>query len=161
VVRGIAPGYELGVTQGAHKQILHQNRNITATNQEIGRFTHEFTATGSVCSSSTGSGLYPVRATLTKADGKIYTQAGISDPSGVPIQVLSQGSGQTYVGLGCYWMENYSGNFCWVPAPAWIGASSTIQECKLLDSCSGGGGMSAGGCYKWAASSDAPGYPWP
>jgi hypothetical protein len=150
----------LGVSQGANRQILHQARNVLAVNQEIGRFTYEFTS-ARTCNPAPGDGLYTLHASLTKADGSLYTVSGISDGAGINVQVQSQAVGQRYVGLGCYWMENYSGNYCWVPAPGWIGASGTIQDCKMLDSCSGGGGMSAGGCYKWANASDAPAFPWP
>ncbi len=50
-------------------------------------------------------------------------------------------------GAGCYWMENTTGNYCWVHAP-YDGA--TKAECFSLDSCDGGKGTSGGGCYKWA-----------
>ncbi len=153
----------LGVSQGSNPRILHQARNIKAVNQEIGRFTYDFSSPpASPCSPVSGAGQHNIIASITKADGGIYTQAGLSDGTGQTIQVQTSGGGGTlYTGTQCYWMENYSGNYCWVPAPAWIGASSTIHECKLLDSCDGGGGQSAGGCYKWADSSDAPAYPWP
>jgi hypothetical protein len=153
----------LGVSQGSNPTILHQARNIKAVNKEIGRFTYNFTSPpANPCSPTSGSSQYNVVASLTKADGEIYAQAGLSDGTGQTIQVQgSDGGGRLYTGTRCYWMENYSGNYCWVPAPAWIGASSTIHECKLLDSCDGGGSQSEGGCYKWADSSDAPGYPWP
>jgi hypothetical protein len=150
----------LGVSQGPNRRIIHQARNVLAVDQEIGRFTYEFTSPRT-CNPAPGDGLYTLHASLTKADGTLYNVPGISDGAGITIQVESQAVGQRYVGLGCYWMENYSGNYCWVPAPGWIGASGTIQDCKLLDSCSGGGGMSAGGCYKWANASDAPAFPWP
>jgi hypothetical protein len=64
-----------------------------------------------------------------------------------------------FQGTGCYWMENFSGNFCWVPSP--FGFPSDISTCQFLDSCgAGGGGGSGGGCYKWATCSDCPGVPW-
>jgi MYXO-CTERM domain-containing protein len=65
------------------------------------------------------------------------------------------GSCARYMGTGCYWMENTSGNYCWVPAP-W---ASSFYQCYVLDSCSGLG-ESGGGCYKWADRSDGDGYPW-
>lgn len=150
----------LGVSPAPNPQILHQARNVMAVDQEIGRFTYEFTS-ARTCNPMPGDGLYNLHASLTKADGSLYSESGISNGAGINIQVQSQAVGERYVGTRCYWMENYSGNYCWVPAPAWIGASSTIQECKMLDSCDGGGGLSAGGCYKWADSSDGPRYPWP
>ncbi|XYH95026.1 hypothetical protein ACMHYB_45580 [Sorangium sp. So ce1128] len=56
---------------------------------------------------------------------------------------------QNFTGTGCYWQENTSGNFCWVPSP--FGFPSTVEDCKALDSCSpNGGGLSGGGCYRWA-----------
>jgi uncharacterized protein YjdB len=63
-----------------------------------------------------------------------------------------------YRQVGCYWMENTSGNFCWVPSPSPV---PTIHECAALDSCDGGGGRSGGGCYKWADCSDCARAPWP
>jgi hypothetical protein len=56
---------------------------------------------------------------------------------------------QNITGTGCYWQENFSGNSCWVPSPS--GFPDTIPDCKALDSCSSnGGGLSGGGCYRWA-----------
>jgi hypothetical protein len=56
---------------------------------------------------------------------------------------------QNFTGTGCYWMENQSGNFCWVPSPS--GFPSDVATCQNLDSCSpNGGGASGGGCYRWA-----------
>jgi hypothetical protein len=49
---------------------------------------------------------------------------------------------------GCFWMENESGLFCWVPT------GDDYESCRALDSCGDGGGGSGGGCYKWALSSD-------
>lgn len=63
---------------------------------------------------------------------------------------------ESYVGTGCYWMENTSGNYCWVPSP-W---TPSFQDCFAADSCDGGLGQSGGGCYKWAAGSDAPRTSW-
>lgn len=56
----------------------------------------------------------------------------------------------------CFWMENTSGQFYWVPAP-W---ARSKQDCYAQDSCSGGLGQSGGGCYKWAIAAQAPGEPW-
>jgi hypothetical protein len=61
-----------------------------------------------------------------------------------------------YSGTGCYWMENSSGNYCWVPAD-W---ANTFEECFAMDSCDGGRGESGGGCYKWAESSHANRVAW-
>lgn len=63
---------------------------------------------------------------------------------------------EEYTGLRCYWMENTSGNYCWVPA-TW---ASDKGACYALDSCDGGLGQSGGGCYKWAAGTSAPRHPW-
>lgn len=49
-------------------------------------------------------------------------------------------------GQGCYWMDNGPGKTCWVPIPQ----AADQASCQALDSCSGGGGASGGGCYKWA-----------
>jgi len=67
-----------------------------------------------------------------------------------------------YVGEGCYWMENYTGNYCFVPAEQVYHRSLTFDECRSLDSCGpGGGGTSGGGCYKWAPCSFCQEVPWP
>ncbi|MEM7156786.1 MAG: hypothetical protein AAF799_28310 [Myxococcota bacterium] len=62
-----------------------------------------------------------------------------------------------YEGEQCYWEENETGLFCWVPAPE---GEVDITTCEALDSCSGGGGKSGGGCYKWAGTSVSVGDPW-
>lgn len=49
----------------------------------------------------------------------------------------------------CYWMENYSGQYQWVPADPLYGKALSQRECQALDSCNGGGGQSGGGCYRW------------
>ena len=43
----------------------------------------------------------------------------------------------------CYWMENYTGDFCWLPT-AW-----DEGQCFQMNSCGDGGGQSGGGCYAW------------
>lgn len=54
----------------------------------------------------------------------------------------------------CYWMENISGRFEWVPAEVGgIYRGEGYQRCFELDSCNGGRGDSGGGCYKWARTS--------
>lgn len=63
-----------------------------------------------------------------------------------------------YQGKQCYWMENTSGSFCWVPASS-VGVTS-FQACYEADSCDGGLALSGGGCYKWADCSDCARYPW-
>lgn len=66
-----------------------------------------------------------------------------------------------YVGVAqCYWMENYSGRFEWVPANPVYQKTLNKLECYSLDSCDGGGGQSGGGCYKWAISPQAERIPW-
>ena len=62
-----------------------------------------------------------------------------------------------YEGEQCYWEENETGLFCWVPAPE---GEVDLATCEALDSCSGGGGKSGGGCYKWAGTSVSVGQPW-
>ncbi|OED38156.1 hypothetical protein AB833_20985 [Chromatiales bacterium (ex Bugula neritina AB1)] len=61
------------------------------------------------------------------------------------------------LGTQCYWMENSSGNYCWVKSPSGVG---DINSCKALDSCNGGGGASGGGCYKWAECPNCNRFPW-
>jgi hypothetical protein len=56
----------------------------------------------------------------------------------------------------CFWMENTSGEFKWVPASTVYGKELNMQECFEADSCNGGKGLSGGGCYKWGSSPDAP-----
>ena len=54
----------------------------------------------------------------------------------------------------CYWMTQ--------DGSQWIEMSgvSSKTQCFALDSCSGGQGLSGGGCYKWAPGAAAPGEPW-
>ena len=54
----------------------------------------------------------------------------------------------------CYWMENVSGKYEWTLADIIYNKSLSKKECFALDSCSGGYGLSGGGCYKWAKSSN-------
>lgn len=56
----------------------------------------------------------------------------------------------------CFWMENYSGQYKWVPTDR----ASSKEECYALDSCDGGLGQSGGGCYKWATDANATREPW-
>ena len=57
----------------------------------------------------------------------------------------------------CYWMENISGKYEWLLADIIYNKSLSKEDCFDLDSCSGGKGLSDGGCYKWAkSSSDNP-----
>ena len=59
-------------------------------------------------------------------------------------------------GFFCYWMENVSGRFEWVPAEVGgLYRNEGYDRCFALDSCDGGRGESAGGCYKWARSAQA------
>ncbi len=60
----------------------------------------------------------------------------------------------------CFWMENSSGEFKWLPASKVYRKELTKHECLKFDSCDGGEGLSGGGCYKWATSPDAPRIPW-
>ena len=54
----------------------------------------------------------------------------------------------------CYWMTE--------DGSRWVLMSDvkTKKQCFELDSCSGGQGMSGGGCYKWAPNTDAKARPW-
>jgi hypothetical protein len=67
---------------------------------------------------------------------------------------LADGPCTFYAGVGCYWMENSTGNYCWIPA------GKNQRACFELDSCGGGLGRSGGGCYKWSATSASPGIAW-
>lgn len=60
----------------------------------------------------------------------------------------------------CFWMENMSGRYRWVPAETMWGRTISNKECFQLDSCDGGLGESHGGCYKWAADAHAERMPW-
>ena len=51
-------------------------------------------------------------------------------------------------------MENF-GNLDWVPY------NLDYDGCKAADSCSGGGGQSGGGCYKWTVGANDPFTSWP
>lgn len=55
----------------------------------------------------------------------------------------------------CYWLSNEGAG--WVSRPD----LAEPELCFEMDSCSGGVGLSGGGCYKWAAGADAPAIPWP
>lgn len=65
-------------------------------------------------------------------------------PAAAPVEAIHQ----------CYWLSNTGEG--WVPRPEFPGP----DFCYELDSCSGGIGMSGGGCYKWATGPDKPGMPW-
>ena len=54
----------------------------------------------------------------------------------------------------CYWLSNEGAG--WLERPDLPDA----ELCFEMDSCSGGGGLSGGGCYKWAMSAEAPGLRW-
>ncbi|MFO0612628.1 MAG: hypothetical protein U0414_08580 [Polyangiaceae bacterium] len=56
----------------------------------------------------------------------------------------------------CYWMENVTGRYEWVPA-TWV---SSFDKCFAMDSCDGGRGESGGGCYKWADCATCARAPW-
>lgn len=52
--------------------------------------------------------------------------------------------------MACYWLSNVTNRWeAWPEAPS-------RQRCYELDSCSGGLGMSGGGCYKWSTGPDGP-----
>jgi hypothetical protein len=55
---------------------------------------------------------------------------------------------------GCYWMTQDGSR--WVARPD----VESKQQCFALDSCSGGQGMSGGGCYKWSTSPTAAAQKW-
>lgn len=63
-------------------------------------------------------------------------------------------------GFQCYWMENVSGKWEWVSTEVVGLGSMTKEECYAMDSCDGGQGYSAGGCYKWAKSAQSEREPW-
>lgn len=54
----------------------------------------------------------------------------------------------------CYWLSD--------AGEGWLAQADLPdpEYCYELDSCSGGAGMSGGGCYKWAEAAGAPGTPW-
>jgi Leucine-rich repeat (LRR) protein len=91
---------------------------------------------------------------LNGLDSNWTNQISPSDCSSLPITVTSTGKPQ------CFWMENYSGKFKWVPTDTIYHRMLTKQECFELDSCDGGLGRPGGGCYKWATSPEAPGIKW-
>lgn len=59
-------------------------------------------------------------------------------------------SPQTAAGAQCYWLSNEGAG--WLVRPD----LTTARACFEMDSCSGGAGLSGGGCYKWATSAGAP-----
>ena len=83
-------------------------------------------------------------------------EENIAPMPGPAIEETADGECAQYKGVQCYWMENTSGNYCWVPA-TW---ADSIGDCFSLDSCDGGMGESGGGCYKWADCSDCNRAPW-
>jgi hypothetical protein len=54
----------------------------------------------------------------------------------------------------CFWLSNQDKG--WVTRPD----LPDPYACHEMDSCTGGAGMSGGGCYKWAIGANAPGLPW-
>lgn len=104
-------------------------------------------------------------ATPVRRDGHVTEPAPgarhgqVSQAPGAPHGHVSQAPDACAVhsGTGCYWMENESGRYCWVPAE-W---ADTYDGCYTMDSCDGGKGESNGGCYKWADSSHAQRTRWP
>jgi hypothetical protein len=58
------------------------------------------------------------------------------------------------VAAQCYWLSNEGAG--WVARPD----VPEKELCFEMDSCSGGVGMSGGGCYKWATGPDAPAVSW-
>lgn len=54
----------------------------------------------------------------------------------------------------CYWLSNEGAG--WVARPDLTDA----ETCFEMDSCSGGGGMSGGGCYKWTVGADGAQTAW-
>lgn len=54
----------------------------------------------------------------------------------------------------CYWLSNEGAG--WLERPDIPNA----ELCFEMDSCSGGAGLSGGGCYKWAMSAEAPALSW-
>ena len=79
-----------------------------------------------------------------------------AEPAGPPAEAPGERACAVYTGTGCYWMENTSGRYCWVPADR----ADSFAGCYAMDSCDGGKGHSNGGCYKWAQSSEAERVPW-
>jgi hypothetical protein len=74
---------------------------------------------------------------------------------------ISLSPGLAFAQERCYWMENYSGRYEFVPASHVYGYELSFNQCYLLDSCSGGKSHSGGGCYKWAEGPKAQRIPWP
>ncbi|MEQ1708866.1 MAG: hypothetical protein ABL864_11125 [Terricaulis sp.] len=54
----------------------------------------------------------------------------------------------------CYWLSNEGAG--WVARPDLV----DVELCFEMDSCSGGVGLSGGGCYKWATGANAPAVSW-
>lgn len=60
----------------------------------------------------------------------------------------------------CYWKENYSGKYRWIPSEEAIGEEYSKTACYAADSCNGGLGQSGGGCYKWSVGAKGDALPW-
>jgi hypothetical protein len=74
-------------------------------------------------------------------------------------------AGLALAACGCATFDNKPVAACYWMTPdgaRWEARTdvATKQQCFDLDSCSGGGGMSRGGCYKWAISPTAPAQKW-
>ena len=80
----------------------------------------------------------------------------IAEPVAEPVAEPADSRCAPLTFSGCYWMENYSGNYCWVESPF----RADFDRCFALDSCDGGLGHSGGGCYKWADCSDCEREAW-
>lgn len=70
------------------------------------------------------------------------------------ITINNHGTMARQESFSCYWMTQDGAR--WVS----FRGVTTKDECRMLDSCSGGEGQSGGGCYKWAASATAPAQKW-
>jgi hypothetical protein len=87
-----------------------------------------------------------IPAVITPQKAPVVPPPGLSDSCLIfwdPTLFTSEGQ--------CFWMENVTQEWCWVPVNKNVNASVDVNTCRQLDGCTpGNGNLSGGGCYKWA-----------
>jgi hypothetical protein len=144
----------LGACTVMVKEPAHASMSTTGVQSRHGARTSQ---PAEVSLASTTHASLPAAGARASQPAGAPPQASCSRRRGQPAGASGQSACDVHTGTRCYWMENTSGHFCWVPAD-W---AATFEECYAMDSCDGGKGESNGGCYKWADSSQADRVRWP